>query len=222
MQRFDAPAALRDAARAGTIDLGIDHTALVQEYLSPAEGAIVRVEVLDGEYLYAIKIFTDPEEGFNLCPADICQIEAATGESASGPLAASNGSAAACDYGAAAVVVPGPSGDNAGGRPAEGNGSGAPLPAPSAPVAKRPLRIEAYTPPRAIVADAIRLARAGQIDVGGVEYLIAARDGRAYFYDVNALSNFVTDAPSLLGFDPTARLVDFLEARAGIRSAVAV
>ena len=46
---------------------------------------------------------------------------------------------------------------------------------------------------------------------------VAARDGQAYFYDVNALSNFVTDAPDVIGFDPTARFVDYLEARAGIR-----
>ncbi|HEY7270830.1 MAG TPA: hypothetical protein VH951_13480, partial [Dehalococcoidia bacterium] len=66
MQRFDSPAALRDASRAGALDFGIDSTALVQEYLAPAESCIVRVEVLDGEYLYAIKIFTNPDEGFNL------------------------------------------------------------------------------------------------------------------------------------------------------------
>jgi glutathione synthase/RimK-type ligase-like ATP-grasp enzyme len=55
------------------LDLGPDGTALVQEYLEPAEGAIIRVEVLGGEYLYAIRIVRDTEAGFNLCPADICQ-----------------------------------------------------------------------------------------------------------------------------------------------------
>ena len=43
---------------------------------------------------------------------------------------------------------------------------------------------------------------------------MAERDGRHYFYDLNALSNFVTDAPSLVGFDPTARFVDYLLQRA--------
>ena len=52
-------------------------------------------------------------------------------------------------------------------------------------------------------------------DVGGVEYLESSRDGQIYLYDVNALSNFVTDAPRLVGFDPFARFVDFLERRAG-------
>jgi hypothetical protein len=32
-------------------------------------------------------------------------------------------------------------------------------------------------------------------------------------YDINALSNFVADAPSVIGFDPFERLVDYIEAR---------
>jgi hypothetical protein len=55
---------------------------------------------------------------------------------------------------------------------------------------------------------------AAKIDVGGVEYLIDARDGQLYYYDINALSNFVADAPRVVGFDPTARLVDYLERKA--------
>ncbi len=43
---------------------------------------------------------------------------------------------------------------------------------------------------------------------------MAERDGLPYFYDVNALSNFVTDAPRLVGFDPFVRFVDYLERRA--------
>jgi hypothetical protein len=60
-----------------------------------------------------------------------------------------------------------------------------------------------------------RIMQAAGIDVGGVEYMIDARDGALYYYDVNALSNFVADAPRVVGFDPFARLVDYLEARAG-------
>ena len=76
----------------------------------------------------------------------------------------------------------------------------------------RPL-IEAYQPPPAVVADAARLLAAAGADLGGVEYLTSERDDQVYFYDVNALSNFVADAPGLIGFDPTTHLVDFLEAR---------
>jgi hypothetical protein len=88
---------------------------------------------------------------------------------------------------------------------------------------KKALRIEAFDAPRPIVEDVLRVARAGGLDVGGVEYLVAARDGLPYVYDINALSNFVTDAPSLVGFDPHARFAQWLvdRARAGKREVVA-
>jgi len=37
------------------------------------------------------------------------------------------------------------------------------------------------------------------------------RDGSLLYYDINALSNFVADATRVIGFDPHARLVDFLQ-----------
>jgi hypothetical protein len=49
--------------------------------------------------------------------------------------------------------------------------------------------------------------------VGGIEFLVDDRDGKWYVYDVNALSNFVADAPNVVGFDPFARLADYLEGR---------
>ena len=88
---------------------------------------------------------------------------------------------------------------------------------------KRQLRIDAFEAPPQIVDDVLRIGRAGGLDVGGVEYLIAARDGLPYIYDINALSNFVTDAPSLIGFDPYARFARWLvdRARTGQREWVA-
>jgi hypothetical protein len=68
-------------------------------------------------------------------------------------------------------------------------------------------------PPEAIDA-AIRLTRAASIDVGGVEYLVGRHDGRMYFYDVNATSNFVANAPTVLGFDPFVPFVDSIVAHA--------
>jgi hypothetical protein len=53
-----------------------------------------------------------------------------------------------------------------------------------------------------------------QIEVGGIEYIIDDRDGKLYFYDINALSNFVADGPKVVGFDPFVSLVDFLEKEA--------
>ncbi len=54
--------------------LGIDSTALVQEFAPKRGGFITRVETLNHKFLYAIKIFPN-EESFNLCPAEVCQIE---------------------------------------------------------------------------------------------------------------------------------------------------
>jgi hypothetical protein len=56
----------------------------------------------------------------------------------------------------------------------------------------------------------LRLIRAASINVGGVEYLVGKADGNVYYYDVNATSNFVADAAAVVGFDPTARFVDYI------------
>ncbi len=197
MRRFDSLDELRAGASSdfpgGTrLDLGPDGTVLVQEYLEPESGAIVRVEFLDGEYLYAIRITNDRAQDFNLCPADVCQ-------QGQGPLptvgrAMSRREEAASrredqdQYGNAAV-----------------DGS-----------AKKPLRIEAFDAPGEMIDAVLRIARAGRLDVGGVEYLVAARDGLPYVYDINALSNFVTDAPTLVGFDPHARFARYLLDRAQV------
>jgi len=72
VKRFDTSEALEVSAQAGEIALGLDSTALVQEFI-PARGShIVRVEVLNGRFLYAIKVHITGET-FDLCPADICR-----------------------------------------------------------------------------------------------------------------------------------------------------
>ena len=211
MQRFDTPDAL--AVGAPVIDFGVDRTALVQEYLAPEEGAIVRVEVLNGEALYSIKIFTDPNEGFNLCPADICQVPG-TEAVGSGDASAVGDATASGAVGSAAGMTPLHLE-----APTSQDGEACDFGAAALSATKKPLKIEAFDAPREVVDTAIRLVREGGLDVGGVEYLVAARDGLPYFYDVNALSNFVTDALNVVGFDPTARFVDYLERRAGLTTA---
>lgn len=84
---------------------------------------------------------------------------------------------------------------------------------------KTGLRVEGATVSDEIVAQVERIAQASRIDVGGIELLIDDRDGKHYFYDVNALSNFVADAPNVVGFDPFERLVDYLAERAGFVAA---
>jgi glutathione synthase/RimK-type ligase-like ATP-grasp enzyme len=76
---------------------------------------------------------------------------------------------------------------------------------------KAGLRVDAYEPPPEIARDVERILRAMDIDIGGIEYIVDDRDGALYYYDVNALSNFVADAPAVLGFDPFERLAEYLE-----------
>lgn len=163
--RFDRPEDLARAVGEGRLDLGLDQTALVQEFIPARDGHITRVEVVDSTYLYAIKVYSSGDT-FNLCPADICQT--------------SDG--VELTRGACPVDAP-----------------------------KNNLRVEGYTPPRDVITAVERIMRAAEIEVGGVEYMVDDRDGQLYYYDINALSNFVADGPRVVGFDPFVRLVDFLE-----------
>lgn len=46
---------------------------LLQQYIEPADGAITRIELADGELVYAMRSST--AGGFELCPADACAID---------------------------------------------------------------------------------------------------------------------------------------------------
>jgi biotin carboxylase len=70
--------------------------------------------------------------------------------------------------------------------------------------------ITPFEPPLEIVRAAERVSQEAGLDVGGLEYMIDDRDGAPRFYDLNALSNFVADPLSVLGYDPHDRLVEYL------------
>lgn len=72
VKRFDTPDALAQAAAGNELAFGLDSTALVQEFIPARDSHIVRVEVLNGKVLYAIKVHITGET-FDLCPADICK-----------------------------------------------------------------------------------------------------------------------------------------------------
>ena len=78
------------------------------------------------------------------------------------------------------------------------------------------LAVEPHSPPEPVIQDVKQILSASQADLGSVEYLINEDDGRVYYYDINPLSNFVADAPNVIGFDPTVNLVDFVQERAGL------
>jgi hypothetical protein len=166
--RFDSLDQLTNAIENRELRLGLDGTALVQELAPLRAGHINRVEVLDGKFLYAIRIYP-AEDSFNLCPADVCR--------------ATDGTELV--RGACALDAP-----------------------------RNGMRVEAFTPAPEIVAQVERVAELARLDVGGIEYLVDDRDGEPYFYDINALSNFVADPVRVVGFDPFERLVDYLLARA--------
>jgi hypothetical protein len=83
---------------------------------------------------------------------------------------------------------------------------------PGCPVdaAKNGLAVEAYEPPRGVVNAVERIMHLAGVEVGGAEYVIDDASGRLLYYDVNALSNFVADPERVIGFNPYARLADFL------------
>jgi len=51
----------------------IDGVWLIQEYIRPNEPFITRCEFVGGDFLYAVRV--DTSDGFELCPADACNIE---------------------------------------------------------------------------------------------------------------------------------------------------
>lgn len=75
--RYDTPEQLRAALEFGSVPMGLDQVALVQEYV-PSDGQrIIRVETLNGRYLYAIALDSDGAT-FDLCPADACMVDKPT------------------------------------------------------------------------------------------------------------------------------------------------
>ncbi|HPT24823.1 MAG TPA: ATP-grasp domain-containing protein [Bryobacteraceae bacterium] len=66
---------------------------------------------------------------------------------------------------------------------------------------------------REIENAALAIARAARIDAGGIECFVDPRTGEGVFYDINALSNFVTNPVDVLGFNPMAKFADAIERR---------
>jgi len=53
-------------------DYSLDGLILVQEYIRPKASFITRMEFIGGKFYYAVKV--DTSDGFELCPADACEI----------------------------------------------------------------------------------------------------------------------------------------------------
>ena len=53
-------------------DYTLDGTVILQEYVRPADGRVLRLEFVGGQHVYTVSI--DAGGGFELCPADGCQV----------------------------------------------------------------------------------------------------------------------------------------------------
>ncbi len=74
IQLFDSPELLSRWVTQGGFDPGPNEQVVLQEYIEPAQGHITRVELVGGRFVLAMNSST--EGGFQLCPADACQIPA--------------------------------------------------------------------------------------------------------------------------------------------------
>ena len=142
-----------------------DGVLLLQEYFEhDHDEGIVRVELLGGELLYAMRVISHCR--YNLCPSPVCN--------------PTDGDSEHCEV-------------------------------PEKPT--KPVEFYAYKDvPKDAVDAAKRIAQAGGIDVGGIEYLES--NGERIFYDVNANSNLRPSVAREYGFDPFERVADYLARRA--------
>lgn len=134
-----------------------DGITLLQQYVAPAEPFITRVEIVDGNFLYAIRSST--EGGFELCPADACALDDQF-----------------C-----------PVGDTGRFQLREDLTADDPL-------------VQAY----------IRMMRAHDIDVAGIEFVEDAQ-GRRYTYDINGTTNFNSSVEALHGKHGMGAIVGLIE-----------
>ncbi|MFC0189699.1 RimK family alpha-L-glutamate ligase [Fictibacillus aquaticus] len=72
VQLFQQQEALSSYLNSPQFEDSVDGITLIQDYIQSAEPYIIRCEFIGGKFLYAVKV--DTSEGFELCPADACQI----------------------------------------------------------------------------------------------------------------------------------------------------
>jgi hypothetical protein len=63
---------LESYVKSSAFEPSVDGVTLVQEYIKAPEPFITRVEFVGGKFLYAVRV--DTTLGFELCPADVCEI----------------------------------------------------------------------------------------------------------------------------------------------------
>ena len=69
--RYSSAEELRASVADRMIPQSVDQVLLVQDYVAPRGGTILRIETLGGNFLYAIEVESSGDS-FDLCPADAC------------------------------------------------------------------------------------------------------------------------------------------------------
>lgn len=72
VQLFHSLEGLRQYVEGTDFEEPVDGITLIQEYIHAPEPFITRCEFVGGKFVYAVQV--DTSEGFELCPADACQV----------------------------------------------------------------------------------------------------------------------------------------------------
>ena len=72
VQLFHSIEGLKGYLEGSDFEEPVDGITLIQEYIKAPEPFITRCEFVGGKFVYAVQV--DTSEGFELCPADACQI----------------------------------------------------------------------------------------------------------------------------------------------------
>ena len=73
IQKFNTPNELKFSLEKDKIEIPLNQLFILQEFIQPKNGNIVRMETINGKFAYAMKVFTDGS--FNLCPSDGCDTD---------------------------------------------------------------------------------------------------------------------------------------------------
>ncbi|WP_024476592.1 ATP-grasp domain-containing protein [Arthrobacter sp. CAL618] len=79
VRKFESHEELAEYVESPEFEEPQDGITLIQKFIQAAEPIITRVEIVGGEFIYAIQADT-ARGGFQLCPADACAIDPVTGK----------------------------------------------------------------------------------------------------------------------------------------------
>jgi glutathione synthase/RimK-type ligase-like ATP-grasp enzyme len=72
--RYSSRDEVAQSIDAGTVPESVDKVLLLQDYVPPRGGSILRLETLGGRFLYALEV-ESRGDSFDLCPADACMAQ---------------------------------------------------------------------------------------------------------------------------------------------------